>query len=75
MNWFSEQRQAWIREALTVYGYINREHLMRKFRISRPQASADLTAFQRVNPRAMRYDLSRKCYVNTKKVDAPAAVR
>jgi len=54
----------WIWEALTVYGFINREHLMRKFGISRPQASGDLRAFQRDNPSAMRYDASRKCYVN-----------
>lgn len=47
-----------------VYGFVNREHLMRKFGISRPQASADLQLFQRDNPKAMTYDLSRKCYVN-----------
>jgi hypothetical protein len=64
VNWFAEQRQAWIREALTVFGFINREHLMRKFGISQPQASADLQVFQRENPSAMRYDPSRKCYVN-----------
>lgn len=64
LNWFAPTRQAWIREALMVYGFVNREHLMRKFGISRPQASADLQLFQRDNPKAMTYDLSRKCYVN-----------
>lgn len=28
-----------------------------------PQASQDLQRFQQLNPHAMRYDLSRKCYV------------
>jgi hypothetical protein len=36
---------------------------MRKFGISQPQASIDLQTFVRSHPRAIRYDLSRKCYV------------
>jgi hypothetical protein len=64
VNWFTEQRQLWIMDAITVFGFINRDHLMRKFGISRPQASADLRQFQRDNPNALRYDSSRKCYVN-----------
>lgn len=49
---------------LHVYGFINREHLQRKFGISVPQASLDLQRFARSHPKAMRYDLSRKCYVS-----------
>lgn len=63
MRWFEEQRMAWIAETLRVFGFINREHLMRKFGISQPQASLDLKAFQRANPRAMTYDVSTKRYV------------
>lgn len=63
MNWFAQHRQDWIQEMLTVYGFINREHLQRKFGVSVPQASKDLQYFQRNNPHEMRYDLSRKCYV------------
>lgn len=48
---------------LQIYGFINREHLQRKFEISQPQASKDLQTFARLRPHAMRYDLSRKCYV------------
>lgn len=48
---------------LTIYGFINREHLERKFGISTPQASKDLQTFARARPGVMRYDLSRKCYV------------
>lgn len=65
MNWFELQRQGWIAETLEVFHFINREHLRRKFGISTPQASKDLNAFQRDNPRAMTYDLSAKHYVAT----------
>ena len=64
MNWFTAQRQAWIAETLEVFGFINREHLQRKFGISQPQASSDLTAFQAAHPDVMTYDPSRKCYVS-----------
>lgn len=63
MNWFERQRLAWIAEMLHIYGFINRDHLQRKFSISQPQASKDLQTFARLHPAAMRYDLSRKCYV------------
>lgn len=62
-TWFEDERQAWIAEMLDVYGFINRQHLQRKFRISVPQASADLQTFQRNSPGAMRYDTTRKAYV------------
>lgn len=64
-NWFALQRQAWIAEMLTIYGFINREHLQRKFGISTPQASIDLQTYMREHPRDITYDLSRKCYVNS----------
>lgn len=64
MNWFANHRQEWIAETLQVFGFINRQHLMRKFGVSIPQASADLNEFLRRNPGAMVYDKSRKCYVS-----------
>lgn len=63
MRWFEQQRQEWISETLRVFGFIQRQHLMRKFGISMPQASADLQTFQEDHPHAMAYDSSRKCYV------------
>jgi hypothetical protein len=63
MNWFTEQRQLWIAEMLHIYGFINREHLQRKFGISQPQASDDLQTFLRNHPGKVRYDLRQKCYV------------
>lgn len=63
MNWFAQHRQDWIMDMLGVYRFINREHLMRKFDISKPQASHDLQRFLRDHPDLMRYDISRRCYV------------
>jgi hypothetical protein len=62
MRWFEQQRLEWIAETLRVFGFINREHLMREFGISQPQASNDLAAFQRAHPKAMVYDVSAKRY-------------
>jgi hypothetical protein len=63
MRWFEQHRQEWIAETLRVFGFINREHLERKFGISTPQASLDLRAFQRAHPQMIQYDLSAKRYV------------
>lgn len=62
-RWFVQQRMEWIAETLRVFGFINREHLQRKFGISQPQASLDITAFIRTHPAAMTYDLSAKRYI------------
>ncbi len=62
MTWFAQQRQDWIKETLRVFGFINREHLMRKFEISRPQASMDLNRFKRDTPNVMNYNESTKRY-------------
>ena len=63
MKWYQQQRLDWIAETLRVFGFINREHLERKFGLSTPQASNDLAAFKRAHPDAMTYDLSAKRYV------------
>ena len=63
MRWFEQHRQDWIAETLRVFGFINREHLIRKFGISAPQAAHDFATFMRLNPKAMAYDNSAKRYV------------
>lgn len=54
----------WIGETLRVFGYINREHLIRKFGLSTPQASHDLQQFQKLNPGTMEYDKCAKRYIS-----------
>ena len=63
MRWFEQHRMEWIRDALHVFGFINRQHLERKFGVSAQQASLDLRQFQKLHPDAMAYDLSAKRYV------------
>lgn len=60
------QRIAFIAEMLHVYGFINREHVMRKFGISCPQASKDLQSYQRNSAGSMTYNLSAKRYEKTR---------
>ena len=64
-HWFAQHRQEWIAETLRVFGFINREHLMRKFSISQPQASKDLREYQRRSSGSMSYNLSAKRYEAT----------
>ena len=46
-TWARCQRLAWIHEMLNIYGFINREHIKRKFWVSMPQASADIQEYIR----------------------------
>ncbi len=61
-NWFQQHRLEWIAETLRVFGFINRGHIMRKFRMSTPQASKDLQLYQKLHPEAVEYNLSAKNY-------------
>jgi hypothetical protein len=61
-GWFAEQRQAWIKESLEIFGAVRREHVMKKFRISTAQASLDLRETKGRWPDLMEYDLSEKIY-------------
>ena len=63
MTWFSERRLDFIDFRLLTAGTIRRDHLMATFDVSQSQASADLAAFEREHPGAMRYDKSGKAYV------------
>lgn len=62
MRYFARLRQDWISEMLGIYGFINREHLERKFDISTPAASRDLQDFGRINPTRMYYNPNTKRY-------------
>ena len=62
-RWFKNYRMEWIAESLRVYGFINRDHIQRKFGLSTPQASLDLREFQKLHPEACEYNLSAKRFV------------
>lgn len=61
-RWYVEYRLAWIKESVEIFGYINREHVTRKFGISSPQASMDIGAVLRRWPDLMTYNASAKRY-------------
>jgi hypothetical protein len=61
-NWFQNQRIAWIKESVEIFGFIQREHVQKKFGISTPQASADIGDCMAENPNLMVYNKSAKRY-------------
>jgi hypothetical protein len=61
-TWAVEQRLAWIKESVEIFGQINRQHLVRKFWISIPQASADLAMAIERWPKLMSYNKSSRRY-------------
>jgi len=63
MTWCEDQRMAWIDEMVEIFGFINRIHIMKKFRVSAQQASADLARYQRLNPGKIVYDVYAKRYI------------
>ncbi|MCB1476592.1 MAG: hypothetical protein H6883_07035 [Rhodobiaceae bacterium] len=64
MKWFKQRRVEWIIEMAAIYGYINRDHIRRKFGVSTPQASLDIAdALSQTSH--LQYDRSGKRYVWT----------
>lgn len=61
-DWFQQHRLEWIRESVDIFGFINREHIERKFHVSTPQASVDLKNAMKKWPNMIRYNLSSKRY-------------
>lgn len=64
LKYYQRERMEWIADCLRVYGFVNRKHIMRKFGMSHPQASSDMTLFRRRNPGAVKYDLSNKMFLD-----------
>ena len=62
MRWFEQQRVEWIEETVRIFGFINREHIMKKFGVSTPQASYDLRKFQELHPGLIKYNRATKRY-------------
>lgn len=61
-RWFLEYRVAWIKESVEIFGHINRKHVMRKFKVSQPQASLDLRETVKRYPALMTYNALAKRY-------------
>lgn len=61
-GWFREQRLAWIKESVRIFGFINREHIEMKFGVSTPQASMDIRDTIKEWPNLMQYNPSSKRY-------------
>lgn len=61
-NWFQNHRLAWIKESVEIFGFIQREHIQKKFGVSVPQASADIGQVMAAWPRLMTYNKSAKRY-------------
>lgn len=55
-------RLIWIDGVLHEDGEINRADIVRAFRVSMPQASADLAAYRQLHPRHIYYDTSTRCW-------------
>ena len=62
MRYFEKLRVEWIIESLEIFGFINREHVCKKFGVTSQIASKDFGTVQKLHPHLMRYDTSTKCY-------------
>ena len=61
-TWCIEFRMAWIKESVEIFGKINRQHIVRKFRVSQQQASEDISKVVKRWPDLMSFNSSTKCY-------------
>lgn len=61
-RWAARERLAFIEMLAFWRGWFRRADLMERFNISEPHASADIAAYLKLNPRALRYDKSLKRY-------------
>lgn len=62
LTWAEQYRMNWIRESVRIFGFLNCEHIQKKFSISKPQASNDIKMFMSFYPEIMKYNLSTKRY-------------
>lgn len=66
MKWSAEKRIEFIEFRLFWDGKINRNDIVKKFNISVPQASLDISKYQEMAPGNMEYNLSEKHYFASK---------
>jgi hypothetical protein len=65
IRWGTEQRLEFIEFRTFWEGGVNRSDITQRFGVSVPQASNDLTLYQKLAPANLRYDSSEKRYVPT----------
>lgn len=61
-TWFQQHRVEWIAETVLIFGFINRDHISRKFGVSTAQASLDLNLAIQTFPGLLTYNTSAKRY-------------
>lgn len=69
-GWSERQRLLFVEQLLFWRGTINRRDLCDHFGISLPQATKDLVAYTTLNAAACQYDVRRKCYVASARMQA-----
>ena len=67
-GWSEQQRLLFVERLLFWRGTINRRDLCDHFGISLPQATKDLVAYTTLNAGACHYNVRRKCYVASNKM-------
>lgn len=67
-NWAGRERLGGIERWLYWRGWVKRRDVSEIFGVSTAQASADLQRYQELNPGAMVYNMSRKCYEGAEKM-------
>ena len=65
IRWGTEQRMEFVEFRTFWEGGVNRSDITQRFGVSVPQASNDLTLYQKLAPGNLRYDSSEKRYVPT----------
>lgn len=67
-KWAGRERLAGVERWLYWRGYVRRRDVSEVYGVSAAQASADLQRYQELNPGAMSYNMSRKCYEGTERM-------
>jgi hypothetical protein len=75
MRWFENYRTDWIAEMVRIYGFINREQIIRKFGVNVPTASRDLQNTLARYPNLMTYNATTKRYELVERPEPENAVR
>lgn len=68
-TWSGRERLAYIERLAYWRGWVRRTDICARFRISVPQASADISEYIRLNKAALRYDRQSKRYVGLPAMD------